>query len=116
MRSINLALILFLLVGCAQGRLDVINTKGTVIGECSAAFDWHPHGAQDSVNYILNLCAQKYIAVGYTVSDKSILTNDYALPVTPSGSIWNQKIAKEQFNAGYISEQKYGYILAAIES
>jgi hypothetical protein len=103
------------LFGCAQGRVDVIDSHGKIIGECSAAFDWHWYGAKDSVNYILNLCAQENIAKGYTVSDTSILANNYDLPVPPKGNIWNKLTAKEQFDAGDFSEQKYGYILAEIE-
>lgn len=102
-------------MGCAQGRLDVIDTNGKVIGECSAAFDWHWYGAKDSVNYILGLCVQEQIVKGYTISNKEILNNDYSLPEPPKGSFWNKVTAKKQFKKGNISEQKYGYILAAIE-
>ena len=115
MKNFCIALLLYLLVGCAQGRLDVIDTNGKVVGECSAAFDWHWYGAQDSVNYLLNLCAQEHIAKGFTLSDESVLENNYALPIAPKMGVWNKKIAKEQFNSGKISEEKYGYILAAIE-
>ena len=115
MKNYSVVLSLCVLVGCAQGRLDIIDPNGKVIGECSAHFDWHWYGAQDSVNYILQLCAQQYIAKGYTVSDEPFLANNYTLPLPPIGSSWNKKIAKEEFNAGNVSEQKYGYILAAIE-
>ncbi|WP_076411197.1 hypothetical protein [Shewanella sp. UCD-KL12] len=115
MKIAHVALISSFLVGCAQGRLDVIDTNGKVIGECSAAFAWHWYGAKDSVNYILNLCAQEQIVKGYTISDKTVLVNDYTLPVPPKGSVWNKITAKAQFKTGNISEQQYGYILAAIE-
>ena len=115
MKNFSMALLLCMLVGCAQGRLDVIDTNGKVVGECSAAFDWHWYGAQDSVNYILNLCAQQHIAKGFTISDESVIENDYDLPLAPKKGTWNEKIAKEQFNGGHITEEKYGYILAAIE-
>lgn len=115
MKIVRIALLSSFLLGCAQGRFDVIDANGKVIGECSAAFDWHWYGAKDSVNYVLNLCAQEQIAKGYTLSDNKILVNNYAIPTPPKGSVWNKVTAKEQFKAGYISEQKYGYILAAIE-
>lgn len=115
MKICTVLLLICLLVGCAQGRVDVINTKGEVIGECSAAFDWHWYGVEDSVNYIIHLCAQQNIAKGYLISDESILQNDYSLPVPPKGSYWNKVTAKKQFKASSISEQEYGYILAAIE-
>ena len=115
MKNYSVLLLLCFLVGCAKGRFDVINTNGKVVGECSAHFDWHWYGAQDSVNYILNLCAQKYLAKGYTISDESILANEYSLPLPPRGNSWNKKNAKEQFHTDKISEKKYGYILASIE-
>jgi hypothetical protein len=115
MKIVYIVLLSSLLFGCAQGRFDVIDSNGKVIGECSAAFDWHWYGARDSVNYVLNLCAQEQIAKGHTLSDNSILVNNYVIPVPPKGSAWNKVTAKEQFKAGYISEQSYGYILAEIE-
>ena len=115
MKKITMATLLCVLVGCAQGRLDIMNTDGKVVGHCSASFDWHWYGAEDSVNYIINLCAQEYIAKGYKTSDASFLAHDYILPIPLRNSVWNRKTAKEQFSAGMISEQKYGYVLAAIE-
>ncbi|MBB1269475.1 hypothetical protein [Shewanella sp. SR44-3] len=103
------------LAGCAQGHLDIMDADGKVVGDCSANFDWHWHGAQDSVNYILNLCAQEHIAKGYAVSDESILANDYTLPLASKGETWNKISGQEHFTRGLISEQQYGYILAAIE-
>ncbi|MBL4942439.1 MAG: hypothetical protein JKY81_12345 [Colwellia sp.] len=106
---------LFFLSGCAADRVDIINNEGNIVGECTAEFNWHWYGVNDSVDYILNLCAQTYIAQGYKLSNGSILENNYTLPEPPRGNLWNKKIAYEQFKKGSISEQKYGYILAAIE-
>lgn len=115
MKSFCVLFFVSLLLGCAEGRLDVIGKYGVVVGECSARFDWHWYGAQDSVDYMNYICAKEHIDKGLGISDASILENDYTLPIPPLGSSWNKKMAFEQFKADKISEKKYGYILAAIE-
>lgn len=115
MKITRIVLLSSLLFGCAQGRFDVIDANGKVIGECSAAFGWHWYGAKDSVNYILNLCAQEQIAKGYNISDEAVLANNYTLPILPKGHFWNKITAKEQFKLDHISEEEYGYVLAEIE-
>ncbi|MEP0203625.1 MAG: hypothetical protein ABJ084_05185 [Halioglobus sp.] len=104
-----------LLLGCAQGRVDVLDKDGNVIGACTADFNFHWYGAQDSVDYILYLCAKENIDKGYRISDESILAKDYTIPEPPNGEKWTQQSAKDQFSKKLISEKKYGYILAAIE-
>ncbi|MFC6635468.1 hypothetical protein [Microbulbifer taiwanensis] len=86
-----------------------------MIGYCSAEFDFHWYGAQDSVNYIIYLCAKEHIEKGYSISDESILDNDYSIPVAPGGKNWSKKLAKEQFFKDLLTEEKFGYILASIE-
>ena len=103
------------LAGCAQGKVDILDADKKVIGYCSANFDFHWYGAQDSVNYILYLCAKEYVDQGYTISDESLLAKDYSIPAPPDASGWNKLLAKEWFQAHRITEEKYGYILAALE-
>lgn len=104
-----------LLVGCAKGQLDVLDKNGKVIGRCSANFDFHWYGAQDSVNYILYLCAKGHIDKGRTISNPSIIERDYTLPEAPSHTGWNKVLAKRAFSQGGISEQQLGYVLAYVE-
>ncbi|MEJ2762401.1 hypothetical protein VV869_00135 [Photobacterium sp. MCCC 1A19761] len=104
-----------LLFGCAQGRVDILDRDENVVGYCSADFNFHWYGAQDSVSYILYLCAKEYIVKGYSISDESILDNDYTIPLAPNGKNWNKALAKEYFSQNLLTEEKFGYILAAIE-
>lgn len=115
MRVLSLVILSVLLFGCAQGRVDVLDHDGNVVGYCSADFNFHWYGAQDSVNYILYLCAKEHIDKGFKISDESILDNDYTIPEAPEGKIWSRKLAKEQFSKDLISEEKLGYILASVE-
>lgn len=115
MKKLSILALTALLFGCAQGRIDILDSDGSVVGYCSADFNFHWHGAQDSVNYILYLCAKEHLENGYRISDESILANDYTIPVAPNGAAWNEKLAKEQYSKGFITEEKLGYILASIE-
>jgi len=114
-KKLCLVCISSILFGCAQGRVAILDGNDNVVGYCSAAFDYHLHGVQDSVNYILQLCAKEQIEKGYRISDESILANDYTFPVAPNGEAWNTKLAKNQFSKGFLTEEKLGYILAHIE-
>lgn len=116
MKKQTLLMFSAILIGCADGQVDLLDSNGNVVGSCSAYFKYHLHGAQDSVNYILHLCAKEHISMGGKISDESILSYDYTLPDPPDGEKWNKKIAKQEFKKANISEQKYGYILAQIES
>lgn len=91
MKHYGLVSLLPLLIGCAEGRLDVLSRDRNIVGYCSADFKFHPYGAQDSVNYILYLCAKENIDKGYKISDESILENDYSLPSPPKGKRWDNK-------------------------
>lgn len=113
--KIVLTLMPILLLGCAQGRVDVLDKDGNIIGSCTADFNFHWYGAQDSVDYILYLCARDNVERGYKISDESILAKDYSIPEPPNGEKWNKKSAKDQFSKKLITEEKYGYILASIE-
>jgi hypothetical protein len=117
MKSIfaKIILVVLLLVGCAGRQIDITDSEGNVIGECVAGFDWHFYGLQDSIDYILHLCAKDSIEKGYTISDKSLLERDFTLPKPPEGKSWNKKLAMHHFKKGDITEQKLGYVLAAIE-
>lgn len=105
----------FALLGCAEGKLDILSQEGEILGSCTADFDWHWYGAQDSVDYLLYVCAKEHLAAGRLVSDPAIFENDYSLPDPPKGQAWNKRDAYNSFKSGHFSEQKYGYILAAIE-
>ena len=115
MKTLIFLPILLLLFSCADGRVDVLDQEGRVVGHCSADFKFHLHGAQHPVNYILYLCAKEHIDNGFKISDESILANDYSIPRPPAGKEWSKSVAKDQFSMGHISEEKYGYILAHIE-
>lgn len=115
MKTVILALIIILLSGCAKGRLDVYNSDGEIVGECIAQYNWHLYGVKDSVNYLLNICAQQAHKEGNHIKDEVILNTDFTLPSPPDGKQWNKLIAMEQFKSGELSEQKLGYILSAIE-
>lgn len=113
---------LFLLIivsGCASGRLAFYDSDGNVVGECVGGYDWHFYGVKDSVDWILNWCAQKAIKEGMvfsSVSDESILLKDYSYPNPKLDEVWNKKTAWKAFRSNYISEKEYGYILADIEN
>lgn len=115
MKRIGIVIVLALQLGCAQGRIDVLDQDGKVVGHCSAEFYFHWYGAEDSVNYILQLCAKEHVAKGYQLSDASILDKDYSLPPAPEGKSWSKSLAKTEFSNGRISEEKLGYILASVE-
>jgi len=119
LKKLKLLVFLFILTGCANGRLDIIDANGEIVGECTAGYNWHPHGAKDSVDWLLNYCAQLALASdcdNCSVSDESILTKNYSFPEPPKGDSWNKRLARKEFKSGHISEQKYGYILAYIEN
>jgi len=104
-----------LLFACATREIDIFDDKGKVVGGCIAGYDWHLYGLQDSIDYMLYKCAKSSISAGYSLSDTSLLTKDFSLPLPPKGQRWNKKLAMQQFHQGYISETKLGYILAEIE-
>lgn len=104
-----------LLTACAEREIDIMGHSGKVVGNCIAGYDWHFYGLQDSIDYMLYECARKLIEAGYSISDMSLLNRDFSLPSPPDGQAWNKKLAMKRFHAGAISEQKLGYILAAIE-
>ena len=114
-RNIGYFIIALCLSGCAKGSLDILDQNNHVIGQCSANFNWHWYGAQDSVDYLLFICAQGHLEKGRKISDSPILAVDYTIPAPPTGKNWNKKTAFEQFKARKIPENIYGYILADIE-
>ena len=118
MQILKLSLILFTIVmlsACAKGSIDILDRNNQVIGQCSANFNWHWYGAQDSVDYLLYICAKGHVEQGRKLSDSSILKHDYTVPSPPNEKLWNQKSAYKEFKVGKLSEKVYGYILAKIE-
>lgn len=115
MKYLSLIILSLFLLGCAQGRVDVLDNNGKVVGNCTANFYFHRYGAQHSVNYLLYLCAKENVDKGLKISDESILANDYSIPKPPNGKNWNKKLANQQFSNNQISEEKLGYILAHLE-
>jgi len=112
---IKVIFLCFLISGCAEREIDIIDNVVKIVGGCNAGFDWHLYGLQDSINYMLYECAKESIENGYTISDKSLLDIDFTLPEPLKGKVWNKKLAMDYFSSDKISEQKLGYILAAIE-
>ncbi len=116
-----LAIIFFALTlfGCSSGQLDLYNSEGKKVGECTAGYDWHLYGVKHSVDWLLNWCAQKAIEEGMdvaAVSEPSILQKDYSYPEPAAGERWNKKSSRKAFREGLITEKEYGYILAYIEN
>jgi len=107
--------LIIVLSGCAERAIDITDHEGKVVGGCNAGYDWHLYGLQDSIDYMLYVCAKDSIAKGYKISDERLLSIDFTLPEPPEGKAWNKKIAMAEFHDGRITEQKLGYILAAIE-
>lgn len=103
------------IMGCAKGQIDILDANEKVVGHCSANIYWHWHGAQDTVDYLLHVCAQEQVKKGYELSDNSILENEFRLPEPPQDSIWNKRTALRELKSENISEKEYGYIRAAIE-
>jgi hypothetical protein len=103
------------LISCSGRQVEIMDDNGKVIGECYAGVDWHFYGMQDTIDYMLYQCAKDSIEQGYALSDKSLLEKDFTLPKPPKDQAWNKKIAMQHYKNGAISEQKLGYILAAIE-
>jgi hypothetical protein len=112
---IRTIILLSLLSSCAERVIDITDKDGKIVGGCNAGFDWHFYGLQDSIDYLLYQCAKDSISQGYTISDKRLLTLDFTLPEPPAGKSWNKSLAMQQFHKGNITEQKLGYILAAVE-
>ncbi|WP_157577457.1 hypothetical protein [Shewanella waksmanii] len=113
--SYVLMLLSIQLVGCASGEVDVLDAEGRVIGQCSAEFNFHRYGAQDSVDYILHLCAQEHVEQGRLIADQRYIEQDFSLPTPPKNRQWNQSLAHQAFVDKQITEQQLGYVLAAIE-
>lgn len=114
-KLIPIACLCFALAGCASGQLDILDQQGKKIGECRADFAFHWHGARDSVNYILYLCAKAHVEKGRRVSDTAIFDLDYTLPPAPPEGPWNKLRVKLAFAKGELSEQTLGYLLAHLE-
>ncbi len=110
----NILLIVVLLSSCAEREINIID-NGKIIGGCNAGYDWHLYGLQDSIDYMLYLCAKESIEKGLTISDKRLLAIDFTLPKPPNGLKWNKKLAMQHFKEDKISERHFGYILAQIE-
>jgi len=115
--KINVVILLMLLLASCSGRkIQILDENAKVVGECYAGVDWHFYGMQDTIDYMLYECAKEPLASGYTISDETLLELDFTLPLPPSGyDVWNKKIAMQQYRKNNITEQKLGYILAAIE-
>src|SRR5690606_39523006 len=103
------------IMGCAKGQIDILDANEKVVGHCSANIYWHWHGAQDTVDYLLHVCAQEQVKKGYELSDNSILENEFRFPEPPQDSIWNKRTALRELKSENISEKEYVYIRYAIE-
>jgi hypothetical protein len=115
LRVLLIAFIAFLLSSCSGRQIEIINPDNKVIGECYAGFNWHLYGIEDSIDYMLYLCAKEHVAKGHSISEPSLLDKDFTLATPPQGKHWNKKIAMQSYHQGGITEQQLGYILAAIE-
>jgi hypothetical protein len=96
------------LCGRAKGQLDLYNSEGKKIGECTAGYEWHLYGAKYSVDWLLNGCAQKVIEGGTqvaTVSTPPILQKDYSFPEPKLGAHWTKKSSWEAFHSDLITEK-----------
>ena len=114
-RSLVVVMVLIALSACAERSIDIIDRDGKIVGGCIAGYDWHLYGLQDSIDYMLYQCAKESIAMGYSVSDSSLLEKDFTLPEPPEGKLWNKKLAMEHYKKGDMTEKKLGYVLAELE-
>ncbi|WP_394200429.1 hypothetical protein [Shewanella waksmanii] len=110
-----IGMIAMVMSGCASGQLDILDEQGNVIGECNAEFNFHLHGAQASVDYLLYLCAKEHVQKGRVVSNSAILHRDFSFPPPKHGQNWNSLLAHDAFSTNEITELQLGYIFAAIE-
>lgn len=115
MKSSSVLFFASVVMGCANGQIDILDANERVVGHCSANIYGHWHGAQDTVDYLLHVCAQEHVKKGYALSDDSILENEFWLPAPPQDSMWNKRTALRELKSENISEKEYGYIRAAIE-
>ena len=114
-KIISTVLFVLLLASCSGRQIDILDDN-KIVGECYAGVDWHFYGMQDTIDYMLYECAKESIEQGKTLSDKSLLKLDFTLPTLPEGyAVWNKKLAMYHYRNDDITEQKLGYILAAIE-
>ncbi|MDP4535314.1 hypothetical protein Q3O60_03820 [Alkalimonas collagenimarina] len=114
-RFLVIAVVLIALSACAERSIDIIDRDGKIVGGCIAGYDWHLYGVQDSIDYMLYQCAKESIAMGYSVSDSSLLEKDFSLPEPPEGKPWNKALAMEHYKKGHMTERQLGYVLAEIE-
>ena len=114
MKTFSFLLFASMIMGCAKGHIAILDVNEKVVGHCSANVYWHWYGAQDTVDYLLHVCAQKHAEQGFDLSDESILEREFAIPTPPQDS-WNKKTALRELKSESISEKEYGYIRAAIE-
>lgn len=95
------------------------NAQGQKVGECVAGYDWHPIGAEASVDWFLNYCVEVAKSEGseiHSVSDDSVLHKDYSYPLHPSGENWTKKLAWDAYWSDTICADQYGYIVAELEN
>lgn len=119
MKFLAVLSLVYLVLGCASGQLDLYSADGEKVGECTAGYDWHPIGVEHSVNWLLNYCYEVAISNGdnvESVSDVYIIEIDYSYPTHPSGAPWNKKLAWSAFWSNIISAEEYGYIVADLEN
>lgn len=110
------AIALFILLsGCTRGHLSYIDNDGNKKTGCEAEYTWAPSVDRHAVDYWLYHCAKKALNKGYQVLNDDILTEPPTLPIHPEGRLWTWEEATQMYKAGKLTDQQYGYLVAAID-
>jgi len=109
------ALVVLVLSGCTRGHLDYVTPQGEHKTGCRTEYSWAPSVDRHAVDYVLAHCARGAVAQGYQVKDQRLLRLDLTIPAAPAGQRWSHKLAASQHQAGQLSDQQYGYIVAYLD-
>jgi len=116
MKKLIILLSVILLSACStKGNLEYVTSTGELKTVCETEYTGAPSVDKYAVEYILSYCARKAADKGYEVVDKSLLTKDLTIPVSPSGNQWTFEYATELHRSDKITDKEYGYIIAYID-
>jgi len=114
-QSLCSILFLLLLSGCTRGHLDYVTPQGEAKTGCRTEYSWAPAVDRHAVDYVLAYCARGAVAQGHHVTDQRLLQLDLTIPAAPAGQRWSHQLAAGQHQAGQLSDQQYGYIVAFLD-
>ena len=108
-------LVLLMLSGCTYGHLDYVTPQGEHKTGCRTEYSWAPAVDRHAVDYVLAHCAKGAVAQGHHVKDQALLRLDLTSPAAPAGQRWSHQLAASQHQAGQLTDQQYGYIVAFLD-